>query len=97
MDIGGQQVNTTEALAQALAEHRGRQASQVQLQPFDHILVPEGATVKAVQTAVEEGAGRVAVLYGAVGTACFARMHRQLLDAAGQPAAIAPASYLHSG
>ena len=83
VDISGQQVNTTHGLAQALAEGRGEQALPVQLQPFDHILAPEGATVRGVQTAVAEGTAQVAVLYGAIGTACFSQMHQQLLDAAG--------------
>ena len=84
VDIAGQQANTTQAVAQLLQQDAGSQAHQAQLQPFDHILVPEGATVKRVQAALEEGSARVAVLYGAVGTAAFAGMHQQLLDAAGR-------------
>jgi hypothetical protein len=50
----------------------------VHLQPFDHILAPSDATVQKVEAQLEEGTAQLAVVYGAIGTACFEALQAQL-------------------
>ena len=85
MHIAGEVVNTTEGLAALLGPSGGsKQRSRVHLQPFDHVLAPTDASVQKVEAQLEEGTAQLAVLYGAIGTACFEALHAQLLAAAAQ-------------
>ena len=88
MHIGGQVVNTTQQLAAALSHRGSGQRSGAQLQPFDHVLAPAGETLQKTQAGLEEGTALAAVLYGAIGTPCFAQLHAQLLAAAAETGAL---------
>lgn len=79
----GEVANTTEGVAALLRRAAGSKLrSGVHLQPFDHVLAPQDASVQKVAAQLEEGTARVAVLYGALGTPCFEALHAQLLAAA---------------
>ena len=88
VQVAGQVANTTQQLAALLAAGSASRQhhSLVQLQPFDHILAPVGATARAVQALLQEGTARLALLYGAIGTACSEQLHAQLLAAAAEGA-----------
>ena len=88
--MGRQVANTTQQLADLLAaaSTSRQQRSTLQLQPFDHILAPAGATAQAMQAQLEEGTARLAVLYGAIGTACFEQLHAHLLAVAAEGEAV---------
>ncbi len=85
VDIGGARVSAEEELIKKLAEiGEGDYAvpKQAQLQPFDHVLAPAGVAVATVNTELRERRATAVVLYGAIGTECFRRMHALILSAA---------------
>lgn len=51
-----------------------------QLQPFDHILAPAGATVETVNADLRQHRAAVMIVYGAIGTECFQRTHANALS-----------------
>ena len=50
-----------------------------QLQPFDHILAPVGATVESVNADLRQHRAAAIIVYGAVGTECFRSAHANAL------------------
>ena len=56
--------------------------NQAELQPFDHVLAPAGAAVASANVELREHRATAVVLYGAIGTECFRRMHALILSAA---------------
>lgn len=84
-DVGGARASTPEELAQKLAEaSKGDYPvpTQAELQPFDHVLTPVGASVASANAELWEHRATAVVLYGAIGTECFRRMHAIILSAA---------------
>jgi hypothetical protein len=84
-DVGGARASTPEELAQKLAEaSKGDYPvpTQAELQPFDHVLTPVGASVASANAELWEHRAAAVVLYGAIGTECFRRMHAIILSAA---------------
>ncbi|BDA49281.1 UDP-glucose:glycoprotein glucosyltransferase 1 [Coccomyxa sp. Obi] len=51
-----------------------------QLQPFDHILAPVGATVEAVNADLRQDRAAAIIVYGAIGTECFRLTHANALE-----------------
>lgn len=81
MDVNGRAATTAAELDQLLADAQPAAASQ--LLDIDHVY--PAANGAAAATTDGHSAETLAILYGAVGTQCFAALHAKLVAATSAP------------